>query len=266
MPAERREGGWSPALRVSAALHAAALGGVLAFPAAWPWLLGGVVANHVVLGAAGMWPRSRLLGPNLLALPPESAARGEVALTFDDGPNPEVTPAVLDLLDRHGARATFFCIGEAAAAHPALLREIVARGHRVENHSDTHPKHFACLLPGGLTREVGGAQARLTGLAGQVPRYFRAPMGLRSPMLQPVLARHGLRLAAWTRRGYDGVNGDAEAVLRRLTRNLGAGDVLLLHDGRCGRGQDGQPLVLAVLPLLLERVAASGLTPVCLPD
>jgi peptidoglycan-N-acetylglucosamine deacetylase len=265
MQTDPRNPRWPPALRASAGLHVAALAAAAAFPAAWPWLLGGVVANHALLGAVGMWPRSQLLGPNLIALPQRHAAQREVALTFDDGPNPDVTPAVLDLLDRHGATASFFCIGQQAAKHPDLLREIAARGHRVENHSQTHPNSFACLLPPGLAREIGTAQTTLATLAGQSPQYFRAPMGLRSPMLQSVLARLGLHLAAWTRRGYDGVNGDADAVLQRLVTGLAAGDVLLLHDGRCGRDRDGQPLVLAVLPRLLERLGELGLKGVALP-
>jgi peptidoglycan/xylan/chitin deacetylase (PgdA/CDA1 family) len=265
MPTDPPNPRWPAALRASVGLHAAALAAAAAFPAAWPWLLGGLVANHVALGAAGMWPRSQLLGPNLIALPPTHAARREVALTFDDGPNPAVTPAVLDLLDRHGATASFFCIGQQAAKHPDLLREIVARGHRVENHSQTHPYSFACLLPPGLAREIGTAQTTLATLAGQPPQYFRAPMGLRNPMLQPTLTRLGLHLAAWTRRGYDGVNGDADTVLQRLTTGLAAGDVLLLHDGRCGQTRDGRPLVLAVLPRLLERLGDLGLRGVGLP-
>ncbi len=261
MPGEPR---WPAALRVSVGLHAVAAGAALAAPGAWPWWLGAVVADHAVLGAAGMWPRSRLLGPNVTALPPGQAARGAVALTFDDGPDPAVTPAVLDMLERSGARGSFFCIGRQAAMHPDLVREIAARGHGVENHSETHPNHFACLAPVGLAREVGAAQARLADCAGRAPRFFRAPMGLRSPLLQPVLARHGLRLASWTRRGYDGVDGRAAAVLARLVAGLAGGDVLLLHDGRSGRDADGRPLVLAVLPALLERMAALGLTGVAL--
>jgi peptidoglycan/xylan/chitin deacetylase (PgdA/CDA1 family) len=245
-------------MRASALLHVAALGGAVALPAAWPWLAGAVVANHLGLAAAGMWPRSRLLGPNVIALPAAQAGRGEVALSFDDGPDPAVTPAVLDLLEAAGATASFFCIGRAAAANPWLVRDIVARGHRVENHSDTHPNRFAALSPAGLHREVADAQARLADLAGTAPAYFRAPMGLRSPLLQPVLARLGLSLVAWTRRGYDGVDGQPGAVLRRLGAGLAGGDLLLLHDGRCGRAGDGRPLVLAVLPDLLGRLAACG--------
>lgn len=251
-------------LRASIGLHASAAALALAAPRLWPWALTGVALNHAVLGGAGMWPRSTMLGPNLRRLPP--TGRSEVALTFDDGPDPEVTPRVLDLLDRCGARASFFCIGARARAHPGVVREIARRGHAVENHTDCHPYRFAALPPGGLRREIAGAQATLALLAGAPPAFFRAPMGLRSPLLQPVLARLGLHLVSWTRRAFDGLLGDAQAAGARLRRNLAAGDVLLLHDGRAARTRDGQAVVLAVLPDLLRALAALGLRSVTLTD
>lgn len=251
-------------LRASIGLHAAAAAAALAVPQAWPWALGGVALNHAVLAGAGMWPRSTLLGPNLRRL--AAGCRAEVALTFDDGPDPAVTPRVLDLLDRHGARASFFCIGTAARAHPHLVREIVRRGHAVENHTDRHLNRFAALPPGGLRREIAAAQATLTALAGTPPGFFRAPMGLRSPLLQPVLAELGLGLVSWTRRALDGLRGDPAAAGARLRRDLAAGDVLLLHDGRAARTPDGHPVVLAVLPDLLAALAARGLRSVTLRE
>lgn len=246
-------------MRASFGLHAIALAGTVAAPVAWPWFGAAVVANHLLLGAVGMVPRSTWLGPNLARLP-ASARRPRVALTFDDGPDPNHTPAVLDLLDRHGATASFFFIGQRAAAYPALVREVVQRGHEVANHSDRHSPGFAWLPPGALKREIGSAQARLTEIAGIAPRFFRPPMGLRSPLLDPVLAQLGLRHVSWTRRGFDTVSGDAGRVLRRLTWRLAEGDVLLLHDG------PGSPLVLDVLPALLGRLAEDGLRGVSLRE
>lgn len=258
--------GWTPTLLVGAsmALHGAAAAGAVAAPAAWPWWLGAVAANHFVLGAVGMRPRSQLLGPNLSRLP-ANAGQGCVALTFDDGPDPIVTPAVLDLLDRHGARASFFLIGTRAAAYPELVREIVRRGHGVENHTHTHPRLFACYLPGAKRRELLRAQAAITAAAGRAPRYVRAPMGIRSPLLDPAMAGLKLRYASWTRRGLDGISGCPDEVLRRLTRGLTASDVLLLHDGGCARTREGTPVVLEVLPALLDHLAARGLRAVALP-
>ena len=156
----------TPLIRLSATLHAAAAAGLVWRPEAWPWALGALAANHAVLTAAGLWPRSRLLGPNWTRLPPGAAARGEIALTIDDGPDPAVTPRVLELLDRHGAHATFFVIGRAARRHPALTREIVARGHAVENHSEAHDRGFSLFGPRALAREIGAAQATLAELCG----------------------------------------------------------------------------------------------------
>ena len=258
---------WRPAplIQASFALHALALPVLLLQPGKWPWVLGALIANHLLLSTAVLFPRSRLLGPNLVRLPAAAVARGEVALTFDDGPDPQVTPRVLDLLAGHGLKASFFCVGAKAAAHPDLVREIVRRGHSVENHSQHHHPAFAFRGYAGLAREVDAAQSVIAGIAGRAPQFFRAPAGFRSPMLDPVLARRGLQYVSWTRRGFDAVERDPARVLARLLRNLAAGDVLLLHDGGAARTREGVPLVLAVLPVLLERIAARGLQPVSLP-
>jgi peptidoglycan-N-acetylglucosamine deacetylase len=255
----------TPVVRLSIWLHAFAVLALIAWPARWPWLLGGLAGNHLLLGAFGMWPRSRLIGANLVALPRSRCPNAYVALTFDDGPDPNVTPRVLDLLDRYGAKASFFCIGRRATAHPDIVRDIVTRGHSVENHSHRHSNSFACYLPAALDREIGDAQAALTAITGNRPRFFRAPMGLRSPLLDPVLARSALVYVSWTRRGWDAVSGNPAKVVRRLTRRLSAGDVILLHDGSCARTHDGDPIVLAVLPSLLEHLARRGLRAVSLP-
>lgn len=255
-----------PLLTASIGLHAAALGALALQPGAWRAVVALLVADHALLGGAGLWPKSRLLGPNLSRLPADRAAAGEVALTFDDGPDPEVTPGVLELLAAAGARASFFCIGERAAAHPELVAEIVRRGHRVENHSHRHSPWFSLLGPRGAAREVDRAQAALAAAAGRAPVWFRAPAGLRSPWFGLLLARRGLGLASWTRRGFDTVDRDPDRVSRRLLGGLGPGDVLLLHDGRAARTPGGRPVVLEALPRVLEALAGRGLAAVPLPD
>jgi peptidoglycan/xylan/chitin deacetylase (PgdA/CDA1 family) len=247
-------------------LHAAGLLILAAHAALWPWVLGALAANHLVLIGAVLWPRGRLLGPNLVRLPQAAAARNEVSLNFDDGPDPEVTPRVLDLLDRHQARASFFCIGRKAAAYPDLVKEIARRGHSVENHSHGHRHAFAFHGLRGLRREVEAAQAAIAGITGTKPGFFRAPAGFRSPLLDPVMAACGLRYVSWTRRGYDTVERDPGAVLRRLTRGLQPGDILLLHDGASARTSAGEPVVMAVLPALLDHLAGRGLKSVALPS
>jgi len=208
-----------------------------------------------------MIPQSLLLGPVIAWLPD---AGPHVALTFDDGPDPAVTPHVLDLLDRHDATASFFCIGTRARAHPALVRDIVRRGHAVENHTMTHPNAFAFYMPPALRREIGGADDVLQAITGRKPRFFRPPMGFRGPPLDYVLTRTGLHTVSWTGRGYDTACRSPVRVLRRLLRNLNAGDILLLHDGNTARDGCGRPVVLTVLPALLQQLAARGLSVVSL--
>jgi len=251
-------------IQASALLHGGALAAAVLHPEAWPGCLGAVAADHALLTLAGMLPRCDWLGPNWTRLSEASRARGEVAITLDDGPEPEVTPAVLDLLDRYGVKASFFCIAERALRHAELTRDIVARGHTVENHTLRHRHHFALLGPGGLFKELEAASQTLAAITGARPLFFRAPAGLRNPFLDPVLTRLDLRLASWTRRGFDTRDGQACAVAAKLLRGLGAGDILLLHDGNAARMVDGRPVVLEVLPRLLEAIASAGLHPVTL--
>jgi peptidoglycan/xylan/chitin deacetylase (PgdA/CDA1 family) len=259
---------WKPTLAIKAtlALHAAALVGCVLAPAIWPWALGALVINHAIITTAGLLPRTTLLGPNLTRLPDSAIARREIAITIDDGPDPDVTPQVLDLLDAANAKATFFCIGWRARENPALCLEIVARGHRVENHGDSHSKVFAFFGPGRMKADIAAAQATFTDITGQTPRYFRATAGLRNPFLDAVLHGLGLKLASWTRRPYDTRCGEPETVLQRLTLNLAPGDILLMHDGHAARTADGQPVILTVLPRLLATLRDHQLNPVTLPD
>lgn len=253
-------------VRASVGLHLLALGAAVAVPGALPWAVAAVVLNHLLITAAGLAPRSSLLGQNLTRLPPAAAARREVAITIDDGPDPEVTPQVLDLLDAHGQRATFFCIAERVAAHPALAREIVVRGHSIQNHTARHRHNFSLLGPRGFETEIARAQQVLFDVTGLRPTCFRAPAGLRNPFLAPVLHRLGLTLVSWTRRGFDTREGDASTVLARLAHGLQAGDILLLHDGHAARTADGRAVVLDVLPPLLARIQTDGLRAVTLPE
>lgn len=260
----------SPLIRGSVVLHVAAAGLVVARPHLWPWALSAVIADHLLLTTAGLWPRSHLLGPNWTHLPPTAAGTGAtapgpaVAITIDDGPDPEVTTRVLELLDEHHAKATFFCIGERVAQYPTLARTIVERRHEIGNHSHRHSMRFSLLGPSALAEEIARAQQVIAQATGEVPRFFRAPAGLRNPFLEPVLVRANLLLASWTRRGFDTMNGSAAVVLGRLTRRLQAGDILLLHDGHAARTPGGTAVILEVLPRLLRALTACGLRPITL--
>jgi peptidoglycan-N-acetylglucosamine deacetylase len=252
---------WQPPLLIVATfvLHLLALAALIAMPTQWRWALGAVAANHLLLTTIGLWPRSHWLGSNWTCLPAAATDRNEISLTIDDGPDPAVTPQVLDLLDRYAAQATFFCIGEKAARYPDLCREIVGRGHAVENHSQHHRHYFSLMGPRGFARELQAAQDTLTTITGQRPRFFRAPAGLRNPFLDPVLTRLGLQLTAWSARGFDTQVGDAERVKEKLLRGLRAGAILLVHDGNVARTAEGRPVVLDVLPAVMESAAAARL-------
>ena len=257
-------GGYASFVQVSLAVHAVSAGALLLAPERWPAPVSALLLNHLAMAWGTMWPRSRLLGANITRLP--APAAGRVALTFDDGPDPEVTPAVLDLLDRQEATASFFFVGKKVDAHPALAAEVLARGHTVENHSYSHPNTFALRGPSGLEREVLRAQEAIARATGRRPVYFRAPVGIRNLWLEPCLRRAGLALVSWTRRGFDTVTRDAARVASRLIQGLRAGDILLLHDGGSARDAAGRPVVLTALPLLLEALARQSLRATSLPQ
>jgi peptidoglycan/xylan/chitin deacetylase (PgdA/CDA1 family) len=253
-------------VKASLGVHAAAFGCAAIWPGAAPGAVAALLLNHAALTAAGLWPRSTLLGPNITHLPPSRSGAKRWALTIDDGPDREVTPAVLDLLAEHGTRATFFCIAERARAEPALVRRMVREGHSVQNHTLRHRHHFSVSGSAALRREIAGAQTVLAEISGVSPHCFRAPAGLRNPLLDPVLHQLDLNLVSWTRRGFDTRETSPERVLARLTHGLGDGDILLLHDGNAARSSAGQAVLLAVLPRLLQAAQAAGLSAVTLSE
>jgi peptidoglycan-N-acetylglucosamine deacetylase len=257
---------WRPApfILFSAALHVAALVVLLVAWRWWPVLLAVIAIDHLAIMAAGLWPRSTLQGPNVVTLPDDAAARREVAITIDDGPDPAVTPQVLQALALHGAKATFFCIGERAARHPELCRAIVAAGHQIENHGQRHPTLASLMGVRGWRAEIEAAQQTLASITGRPPRFYRAVAGLRNPFLDPVLHRLGLRLATWSARGFDTRCTDPHKVLARLLARTRPGAILLLHDGHAARTPGGTAVIVEVLPLLLRELRERRLHPVTL--
>jgi len=224
--------------------------------------LGWVALTQAALAGACMCPRGQLVGPTLTRV---ATPHPYVGLTFDDGPDPTLTPWVLKTLAQYRAKASFFCIGTRASLHRQHVTAIARAGHSIENHSAHHSYHFALLGSRGLAREVDDAQRTLIGLCGQAPRFFRAPFGFRNPWLAPLLAERGLRYTAWSRRGFDTRGRDPARIYDRLTRNLKAGDILLLHDGRSAVDSQNRPVIHTVLPALLRTLQERGLQAVDLP-
>lgn len=215
----------------------------------WQFGLPAMLASHALVLWGTLVPDSRLFSPVLRRLPIDDL---RVWLTIDDGPSDD-TRAMLDLLDAHAAKATFFVVGDRAQARPQLLREIVRRGHGLGNHSTTHPQAwFWALSPRRMRAEISQAQARLRGLSGARPRWFRAVVGMANPFVAAVLRDEGLARVAWSARGFDAVSADPRRVVARIEHQLQPGAIVLLHEGaRHGRNVE-------TLALLLQRLDALG--------
>ena len=184
------------------------------------------------------------------------ADRPELALTFDDGPDPRFTPAISSLLAGRGHRATFFVLGAQVRAHPQLVAQLVADGHEVASHGDDH-RLLAFSPPGALREQLEAAERAVEDVLGKPPApLFRAPHGVRSPWLVSVTRRRGYRVCGWDGRVFDTACPGVEKIVARVQRLLQPGAVVLLHDGDgSGRAAPREETVAALRPILdeLER-------------
>jgi len=196
------------------------------------WVSAAGIAGGAALGVAAAfawsagYPGAQIFGPTLRKTGDAKA----IALTFDDGPNPAATPAILDLLERYQARGTFFLMGAHVRAFPELAREIAARGHAIGNHTETH-RNLTLLGRGTLREEFERCREAIERAAGVRPKWMRPPFGFRGPALDKVVRELGYAgVAMWSRWAWDWKPQPAERVTRRLRRVRG-GDIVLLHDG-----------------------------------
>jgi peptidoglycan-N-acetylglucosamine deacetylase len=244
----RRPHAWAWLLTLSQLLVAAAWW-------RWGWTLGLplMLVSHAPLWWGTLWPQSALFGPVLKRVPTDDRV---VWLTIDDGPS-EDTLAVLDALDAHDAKATFFLVGERAARHPERVCEILRRGHGIGNHSATHPaRWFWALGPARMRHEIAQTQKILADISGEPPRWFRAVVGMSNPFVQAALKTHGLARVAWSARGFDAVEADPQKVIDRIERNLAPGAIVLLHEGAThGRNVETLSLLLKRLDVLGYRTS-----------
>ncbi len=238
-----------------------ACGACILSPLEPAWLAAASCALLLCVIAAGV----AFHGSGVFGRPVQSflTSRPEVAITIDDGPDPRSTPALLDLLDARGQRATFFVPGTRARAQPALVRAISRRGHQVENHSLQHAYNTPFLAPRRLAAELVQASEIIQAATGRAPRWFRPPVGLLSPRVAQASRLAGLQLIGWSGTARDGAATTENRALARLQRALVPGAVLVLHDHR-----DGGPPALSVklLPRLLDLLAARGLRSVTLDE
>ena len=186
----------------------------------------------------------------------------KVALTFDDGPAPGTTPAVLDRLDELGLTATFFCVGELAALEPDLVKELVRRGHQVETHGYRHEHHFL-HTPRWVVRDLEEALAALA-TAGVRPSWYRPPYGQTTSGTLLAAQRHHLRLALWSAWGREWVPSDSGVVARRVERALTPGAIVLLHDTDAFSPDGSVSRMLEALGPIAEALHARGLEAVAL--
>lgn len=195
---------------------------------------------------------SRLFGPLI------RECDSGIWLTLDDGPCPNDTPAILDLLDRHDAKATFFVIGEKAARHPDLIREIRRRGHQIGNHTWSHPQaSFWCYGPFRTYREIIRCQRTLTEILGEAPKVFRAPVGHHNLFVHPILRREGLELIGWNSRGFDAVDCSLPKVTGRFRSQTRSGSIVLAHEST--------PIAREVVEAILN-LAAENRWPCTIPS
>lgn len=209
-------------------------------------------------------PRSQFFVPVVDQLATDAPV---VALTFDDGPDPVVTPRILDLLGAHGARATFFVLGERAARYPEVIRRIHREGHSIGTHTQHHQVRFHFAGPDSVRREIQDAVDVVAGILPARPALFRPPQGLRTPMFASGWRRtRGLVCVTWSVRGFDSLPTTADAIVGRVAHRLAPGAIVALHDGTgLGGGHDRTP-TLTALPRLLAECQARGLRCVALDD
>lgn len=229
----------------------------LPYPIATAAATGLTLAGIAAVGAYGvMYPESQLFGRTIVAPP----LPNQIALTFDDGPNPAATPRLLEVLARGNVRATFFLIGNFVRLEPALTREIAAAGHMIGNHTMTHPflpKYSAARIQA----ELAGCNAELEDTLGQRVELFRPPHGGRTPAVFHAASGLGLKVVQWNLIVGDWMDIPSATILERIERGVarhrrsGRGTNVVLHDG----GQDalGQPRMRSVQAVesLLSRVA-----------
>ena len=213
----------------------------------WPLAAASLLFALVVVAAVA-WIRAGIFGPVSIR---GRRGHGRVALTFDDGPDPEHTLAIASALEAVGQRATFFVVGERVRQHPELVRRLVDRGHDLGLHSDDHSLKSSLPSMRWLRDDFRHSAEALSEVVGRSPRFYRPPVGLVNPRIQRVAAEAGLLVIGWSVRARDGVAADAEAVAARVSAGLVDGAIVLMHDHLRGGGRpaarDALPAVLAIL-------------------
>lgn len=216
------------------------------------------MASYLLPGLAGAWPALR--GP--LGVEDHTADGRGYALTFDDGPHAQGTPAVLEILAGAGVQATFFLVGEQVRRNLSLAREILAAGHEIGLHCDRH-RNLLRLAPWQVREDIARALATIEDATGHSPSLYRPPYGVLNASALRAARRHGWRTLLWSQWGRDWESRATPAsIAARVTDGAQAGSVLLLHDADDYSAPGSWQRTAAALPEVLETLAARGLQPV----
>lgn len=157
-------------------------------------------------------------------------SKNQVAITFDDGPHPEFTPQVLDLLKTYQAKASFFCIGKHIETYPELFKTIISQGHLIGNHTYSHSNSFGFFSTAKVISELERTNTIVKTISNINLKFYRPAFGVTNPNIKKALQIIGLQSIGWSKRSLDTTNLSEKKVLERVTRNLKKGDVILLHD------------------------------------
>jgi peptidoglycan/xylan/chitin deacetylase (PgdA/CDA1 family) len=216
------------------------------------------LAGYALPALAAAWPPLR----RPLGIEDRTASGSGYALTFDDGPHPLGTPAVLEILARAGVAATFFLVGEQVARDRALAREIVAAGHRVGLHCHRH-RNLLRLSPAQVREDIARAEALIEDATGCATLVYRPPYGVLNASALRLARGRGWRTLLWSHWGRDWEAGATPAsILARATDGAGEGAVLLLHDADEYSAAGSWRRTAAALPHIIDALAQRGLQPV----
>jgi peptidoglycan-N-acetylglucosamine deacetylase len=219
---------------------------------------GAAMAGYLLPGLAGAWPALR--GP--LGVEDRTGTRRGYALTFDDGPHADGTPAVLEILAREKVPATFFLVGEQIRRNPALPREILDAGHRVALHCNRH-RNLLRLGPAQVREDIARAEAAIGDATGLAPELYRPPYGVLNATALRLARSRGWRTLLWSQWGRDWEKrATPESIAAKLTGGAGEGSVLLLHDADDYSAEDSWRRTAAALPSVIETMRARGVEPV----
>ena len=154
----------------------------------------------------------------------------EITITFDDGPVAEITPKVLDILKENDIHATFFCIGKRVGSNPEIAKRIIDEGHIIGNHTYSHSHGFDFFSSKKMTEELKKCDDAIEKVISKKPNFFRPPNGVTNPMLRRALKNFGYHVIGWSVRSFDTSIKDEKKVLKRITKKLKGGDIVLFHD------------------------------------